>query len=147
MATELVGQKLVIKECDPMELPPFSVDEEGLLLDPLAGVINQPKCFAMILGQEVIGTCSIYNPSQEEVEFGIWITAEHRSKGYGSEAAKILSDYYLSTLGFSRVHLKVLPYNVRAIKAYEMAGFNKCGKIVVDTIEFVKMERRIDGGV
>ena len=141
MATELIGQNLVLRQCHPVDLPAIPRDPEGAFFDPQVGLVLEPRYFAILLGAVAIGDCAIYNPTPTEVEFGIRIAANHRSKGYGAEAAKILSDYCLSVLGFSRVHLKVLPFNERAIKSYEKAGFTRCGKIVVDAVEFVKMGR------
>jgi len=144
MATELKGYRLILREYDPSHLLPLPDDPEGAYLDPHVGQVREPTYLGIWLGYELIGDCVMYNPESalNEVEFGIKIAPGYRDKGYGSEAAKILSDYCLSVLGFSRVYLKVLPYNDRAIRSYEKAGFNRCGKIVVDTIEFVKMERR-----
>jgi len=142
---ELAWKNITLRECDIKSMPPIPTDDEGFTLDPQAGPVNSPINFAIILGGEYIGNCAIYNPEDDEVELGIWITAAYRNKGYGSEALKILSDYYLLTLGFSRIHLKVLPYNGRAIRAYRKAGFTQRGKIVVDSIEFLKMDK-IKGG-
>lgn len=143
MATELTGRNLVLRECEPVNLPPLPYDPEGVFLDPHVGQVNNPRYFVIYVGgKEIAGDCVIYNPQPDGIEFGAMIAPGYRSKGYGSEAAKILSDYCLSVLGFSRVYLKVLPYNDRAIRSYEKAGFKRCGKIVVDMVEFVKMERR-----
>lgn len=142
MASELKGRNLVLRECAPADLPVLPHDAEGAFLDPHSGRVDNPVYYVIYLEGEPIGDCVIYNPEHDEVEFGINMAPGYRGKGYGSEAAKILSDYCLSVLGFSRVHLKVLPYNDRAIKSYEKARFNRCGKIVVDTVEFIKMERR-----
>jgi len=143
---ELKGPRLVIKECDPSLLPHIPFDEGDFALDPFVGRVENVVYFVAYLNDVPIGHCSTYNPSQHEVEFGITIAEGYRSKGYGAEAIKVLSDYYLSTLGFSKVHLKVLPHNGRAIRSYEKAGFTRCGKVVVDTIEFIKMEKSSIGG-
>lgn len=141
MAKELTGQNLVLRECNPAQLPPFPYDPEGALFDPHVGQVKESVYFVIYLSDEAIGDCVIYNPELGEVEFGIKIAKDYRGKGYGSEAAKIISDYCLTTAGFPKVHLKVLPYNGRAIKSYEKAGFKRCGKIVIDGVEFIKMER------
>jgi len=142
MATELTGQNLVLRECNPAGLPPIPYDPEGALFDPHVGQVKEPMYFVIYLADEIIGDCVIYNPELGEAEFGIKISSGYRDQGYGSEAAKIISDYYLTTAGYSKVHLKVLPFNDRAIRSYEKAGFKRCGKIVIDGVEFVKMERK-----
>jgi RimJ/RimL family protein N-acetyltransferase len=141
MASELRGERLVLRECNPLDLPPIPFDFEGAFLDPHVGKVEEPIYFAIWLGSEFIGDCVIYNRDGNEVEFGIKISLDYRDKGYGSEATKIISDYCLTTMGYTKVHLKVLPHNARAIRSYEKAGFRRCGKIVIDGVEFVKMER------
>lgn len=141
MAKELTGQNLVLRECSPENLPAVPYDPEGIFLDPHVGQVKEPVYFAIYLGNEIVGDCVIYNPELGEVEFGIKISPGYRDQGYGSEAAKIISDYCLTTAGYSKVHLKVLPFNSRAIRSYEKVGFKRCGKIVIDSVEFVKMEK------
>lgn len=142
MAEELVGENLVLKECNPTELPPLPHEP---FLDPHVGQVMEPRYFAIYLRcvyEDVfIGDCVIYNPQLNEVEFGIKLAAGRRDMGYGSEATKIIADYCLTTAGFSKVHLKVLPFNDRAIRSYEKAGFKRCGKIIIDGVEFIKMEK------
>jgi len=141
MAKELTGQNLVLKECSAAELPPIPFDPEGALFDPHVGRVKEPVYFVIYLEDKFIGDCVIYNPELDEVEFGIKVVKDYRGKGYGSEAAKIIADYCLTTAGYSKVHLKVLPYNMRAIRSYEKVGFKRCGKIVIDGVEFIKMEK------
>jgi len=145
MAKALTGQNLVLVECSPEKLPVLPYDPEGVFLDPHVGQVKEPVYFVVYLGNEIVGDCVIYNPQHDEVELGIKIASSYRDQGYGSEAAKILSDYCLSVLELSRVHLKVLPYNMRAIRSYEKAGFKGYGKIVIDGVEFVKMEKTKGG--
>lgn len=145
MAKELIGKSVVLRECEPALLPQIPHDAEGDLFDPHVGQVDSPTYFSIysegVLDSMFVGDCVIYNPEHGEVEFGIKIIKEFRGMGYGSEAAKIISDYCLTTAGYSKVHLKVLPYNLRAIKSYEKAGFKRCGKIVIDGVEFIKMEK------
>lgn len=138
---KLSGDHLILKECEPAKLPPIPYDPEGALFDPHVGQVKEPMYFVVYVGDEAIGDCVIYNPELGEVEFGIKISPDYRDQGYGSEVSKIISDYCLTTAGYSKVHLKVLPYNGRAIRSYEKAGFRRCGKIVIDGVEFIKMER------
>jgi len=144
MAEELTGERLILRRRGPLELFLLPRDIEGESLDPHVGPVNNPVYYTIYpLSNTTVamGDCIIYNPQPGEVEFGIRIIAGFRDAGYGTEATKILSDYYLTTGGCSRVHLKVLPHNGRAVRAYEKAGFKPCGKIVVDGLEFIKMEK------
>lgn len=48
---------------------------------------------------------------------------EHRGKGYGTEALKLLIEYAFGVLGLERLELDVYADNARAIRCYEKAGF------------------------
>ncbi|GAB6988284.1 GNAT family N-acetyltransferase [Paenibacillus pini] len=52
---------------------------------------------------------------------------EECSKGYGTEAMRILLNYGFGSLNLHRVELNVYSFNPRAIKAYEKLGFVKEG--------------------
>ena len=61
-------------------------------------------------------------------ELGIFIGDEdYLSKGYGSDAIKVLLDYAFSQLNLNNVMLKVIGSNKRAIRAYEKCGFKQFG--------------------
>ncbi|MCU0642816.1 MAG: GNAT family N-acetyltransferase [bacterium] len=51
----------------------------------------------------------------------------HWSKGFGSEATKLMVDYAFKTLNLNRIQLHVCAENAPAIKIYERIGFNKEG--------------------
>lgn len=138
---KLFGDHLILEECEPAKLPPIPFDPEGTLFDPHVGQVKELVYFAIYLEDKFIGDCVIYNPEPNGVELGIKIAKDYRGVGYGSEATKIIADYCFTTAGYSKVHLKVLPYNMRAIKSYGKAGFKRCGKIVIDGVEFIKMEK------
>jgi RimJ/RimL family protein N-acetyltransferase len=49
------------------------------------------------------------------------------SRGYGTEAVRLLLRYAFDDLGLHRVDLRVLAYNARAIRCYEKCGFVREG--------------------
>ncbi|CAA9305245.1 MAG: Acetyltransferase, GNAT family [uncultured Chloroflexi bacterium] len=49
------------------------------------------------------------------------------SKGYGTEAIRLLLSHAFGTMRLHRVALRVLEYNARAIRAYEKCGFTREG--------------------
>jgi len=62
-------------------------------------------------------------------EFNIVIgEKESRGKGYGTEATQLILDYGFNIVGLHNIFLKVYEFNKSAIKAYEKAGFVKCGR-------------------
>ena len=62
-------------------------------------------------------------------ELGIFIGDEDNlSKGYGSEAIKLLIDYAFNTLRLHNIMLTLLAFNERAYKAYTKCGFKEFGR-------------------
>lgn len=49
--------------------------------------------------------------------------ADYRSKGYGTDATRLVVDYAFRELGLFRVQLGVFGYNTRARRTYEKVGF------------------------
>ena len=63
-------------------------------------------------------------------EVGVFIGAsEHWSKGYGSEALRLLLRHAFRDLGLRRIYLTVLDDNPRAMRAYEKCGFVVEGRL------------------
>jgi len=61
-------------------------------------------------------------------ELGIFIALpEHRTKGYGTQAIRLMLKYAFEELGLNRVYLSVLETNLAAIKVYEKCGFKREG--------------------
>ncbi|MGK7377028.1 GNAT family N-acetyltransferase [Planococcus sp. 1R117A] len=54
--------------------------------------------------------------------------AADRSKGYGSDALKLILRYAFHELNLDRVGLEVIEYNKGGIRAYEKAGFQVEGR-------------------
>ncbi len=69
------------------------------------------------------------NYKNRTAEFNIVIgEKDSRGKGYGTEVAKLVLDYSFQTLGLHNIFLKVFEFNKNAIRAYEKAGFIRCGR-------------------
>jgi RimJ/RimL family protein N-acetyltransferase len=78
-----------------------------------------------------IGTAGLssINAAHRTAELGIQI-GEHDcwSRGYGTEATRLLLDYAFTMLGLNNVMLRVFSYNERAVRAYQKAGFQEIGR-------------------
>lgn len=60
---------------------------------------------------------------------GIFIgEKDYFSKGYGSEAIKLMLDYGFNYLNLHSINLNVMEFNHRAIRCYEKCGFKECGR-------------------
>jgi len=89
--------------------------------------------FAIVLrdGNRLIGNIGLMDVQQinRRATLGIFIgEAEDRSKGYGSEAIKLLLGYCFNWLGLRNIDLHVNSGNARAIACYKKAGFIEYGR-------------------
>ena len=88
--------------------------------------------FSIVLNDDtLIGNISLMdvNLISRKATLGIFIGDEdNRSKGYGTEAMKLLVEYGFNILGLHNIDLKVFSFNERAIKAYEKVGFKEYGR-------------------
>jgi Acetyltransferases, including N-acetylases of ribosomal proteins len=76
-----------------------------------------------------------YNNSS--AEYGIFIGEDSaRGKGYGTEVAKLFTNYGINTLGLHRIMLRLISTNEIAYKSYLCAGF----KIEGTAREMVKID-------
>jgi RimJ/RimL family protein N-acetyltransferase len=79
---------------------------------------------------ELIGSCQLLNidPKHSTAELQIRIgLPDERSKGYGTEAIKLLLAHAFRDIGLARVQLHVFAGNERAIRSYEKAGLRREG--------------------
>ena len=89
--------------------------------------------FAIVLreGNRLLGNIGLMDLNQlcRRATVGIFIgEAEDRSKGYGTEAFKLLLDYGFRWLGLRNIDLHVNSDNARAIACYKKAGFTEYGR-------------------
>jgi RimJ/RimL family protein N-acetyltransferase len=76
----------------------------------------------------LIGAIGLYHISMthRNAELGIIIGDKSCwSKGYGTEAMKLILEYGFDQLNLHRIYLFVLDFNTRAIRAYEKVGFRR----------------------
>ena len=81
--------------------------------------------------EKIIGNCAIHNinPRNRKCTCGITIgEKEYQSKGYGTEAMKMLVEYGFNTLNINRIELSVWDFNIRAYKSYQKVGFVEEGR-------------------
>jgi RimJ/RimL family protein N-acetyltransferase len=80
--------------------------------------------------ERIIGNCSINVDWKNRVgTCGIVIGEKDcLSKGYGTEAMKLLIDYSFNTLNLNKVELDTYEFNIRAYKSYKKAGFIEEGR-------------------
>ncbi len=78
----------------------------------------------------LIGNCGLHQVDHvnETAKIGIFIgDKDYWSKGYGTEAIKLLLDYGFNILNLTNIMLDVFYYNKRAIECYKKCGFKEIG--------------------
>lgn len=79
-----------------------------------------------------VGNCGLFdiNLENRSAEIGIHIgEKEYWDKGFGTRAMGLILDHGFATMNLHRIYLRVYESNLRAIRAYEKAGFIIEGKM------------------
>ena len=77
-----------------------------------------------------IGNCGLHeiNHKNQEATFGIAIgEKEYQSRGYGSEAARLLIEYGFSQLNLNRISSAAFKFNERSRNLHKKLGFKEEG--------------------
>lgn len=87
--------------------------------------------FAVVVDEQVVGMCCFWGIDlhNRRAHFGIGLGEEHRGRGYGTDAARVMLHYAFVDRGFHRVQLEVLATNTAALRSYEKAGFREDGRM------------------
>ena len=91
------------------------------------------KVFSIVTENEdkMIGTVCLENINSvnRTATLGVFIgDKEYRSKGYGTEAIKLILDFGFRYLNLNNIKLDVLEFNARAIACYKKCGFKEYGR-------------------
>ena len=112
---------------------PRTVASQRPAFEP-GGFFGQPENVVFAIYQtttwELIGMTGLVHIDHVNriAEFFIMIgAAQHRGRGYGTEATRLLLDHAFLGLGLLNVELRVFAYNLAGIRAYEKAGFRRIG--------------------
>lgn len=95
---------------------------------------NPQATFSIITLDEdkLIGTVGLerINNTHRTATLGIFIgDKDYLSKGYGTEAIKLLLDYGFNYMNLHSVKLELMSFNLRALKCYKKCGFKEVGRI------------------
>lgn len=99
------------------------------------GTQKNNECILSIIkleNDELIGNIGLHRIDHlnRYAELGIMIGEnKNRSKGYGTEAIKLLLDFGFNYLNLHNITLTLLSANERAKRCYEKAGFKEAGRI------------------
>lgn len=87
--------------------------------------------FAIDVDDVVVGTCCFWGIDlhNRRAHLGIGIGEEHRGRGYGTDATRLMLHYAFVDRGFHRVQLEVLATNDAALRTYQKVGFREDGRM------------------
>jgi diamine N-acetyltransferase len=112
---------------------PRTVEEMRRKFEPgewLADPENVAFAVYEISAWELVGFAGLIHVDHIDrtAEFFVMIGEEqHRGRGYGTEATRLVLDHAFTALGLANVILRVYEYNLAGIRAYEKAGFRRVG--------------------
>ncbi len=95
--------------------------------------INLEAAFAIVTLEDnkLIGSISIENINhiKRRGTLGIFIgDKDYRSKGYGTEAIRLILEYGFKYLNLNNIKLDLMEFNERALKCYKKCGFKEYGR-------------------
>ncbi|HEU5101243.1 MAG TPA: GNAT family protein [Roseiflexaceae bacterium] len=112
---------------EPMNGHGSGFQARGLLED------QQGTLMIVTLAGEIVGGMSYHevrygpNAGSRAYNIGLHINPEHRGKGYGSEAQRLMAEYLLQTFPIARVEAETDITNIPEQRALEKAGFAREG--------------------
>ena len=80
---------------------------------------------------KLLGSISLMNINNinRTATLGIFIgNKKYRSKGYGTEAIKLILDYGFNYLNLNNIKLDLVEFNLRALSCYKKCGFKEYGR-------------------
>lgn len=109
----------------------MSLEEERKYLQENS---NAEATFSIITLDEdkLIGTVGLerIDHMNRTATLGIFIgDKEYLSKGYGTEAIRLLLDYGFNYMNLHSIKLNLMSFNERALKCYKKCGFKETGRI------------------
>lgn len=114
-----------LRRADTME---SEFAEHGFLTDEYGRLMVVASSTGLVLG------CVSYyqvtrgpNSASRSFNIGVSILADHRSRGYGTEAQRLLADYLFATFPIARVEASTDVSNLPEQQALEKAGFTREG--------------------
>ena len=94
---------------------------------------NNESTFAIVENNtdKLLGAISLENIEyiNRTATLGIFIgDKDYRSKGYGTEAIRLILDFGFNYLNLNNIKLDLMEFNERALKCYKKCGFKEYGR-------------------
>ena len=104
-----------------------------LTRDDVAGLIEADDSvhFLVCVDGDPVGTIWLFHeaPVHGRAEFGYWIAADERGKGYATEAATLLREYATTERRLRRLMARVFEGNEASKRVLEKIGFEQEGRL------------------
>ncbi len=91
--------------------------------------------YGIYLGDILIGSIALVDISEtnKSAEIGYWISKDFTSKGYTSEALKIIEEFAFEDLNLNRIQIKCDELNKPSCRVAQKCGYKYEGKLREDT--------------
>lgn len=112
---------------DTSNLQPLTEEQAKAWVENIA---SHPACWVIEYQGRAIGEILLDNFVSADKRAGLIIgilDPEALGKGLGTEAIKSIAEFSFDTLGIHKLSMRVLSFNMRAIRAYERVGFVREG--------------------
>ncbi len=110
----------------------FSLEDEKQAFERISKNLEGELHFAVLNPlHTLVGGVSLFqiDHRKQTATLGVAIyDSQHWSKGYGSEAVKLMVQYGMIHLNLYNIMLTVFSFNPRAIRAYRKVGFREIGR-------------------
>jgi len=150
----LIGQKVVLRPVKRSDIPnflkwfndmevtqylamylPMTEMAEGKWIEELGARANTDVLFVIEViendGNKAIGSMGLHgiNPKDHFATFGIAIgEKDYWSKGYGTEAARLIIKYGFEQLNLHRISSSAFSFNERSLRLHRKVGFREEGR-------------------
>ncbi len=108
---------------------PYSLDDADFYINMI--LEEDPQCsFAIEYETKfagMIGLLPMTDIYRKTAEIGYWLGEPYWGNGIMTEACKLLTNYGLHTLDFTRLHTGVFEHNIGSMKILENCGYKKDG--------------------
>ncbi len=101
--------------------------------DFFENVVSNEDPITLAIADEsgIVGIISL-EESDDEIQvakIGIWIAEDYHSKGYGTEAVELITDYGFNELGLHRIYARAYEGNEASKRIWEKLGFTHEGTL------------------
>lgn len=80
---------------------------------------------------EAVGLLDLMNfdPLNNRAELGLYIAAEHRGKGYGRHALKLIEAYASQHIGLKQIYVMILTSGESCLQLFKSEGYREVGTL------------------